>query len=179
MALLGVCPDCGYKFTLEQALTDAAARQALGAALAIAPTLGSRIIQYMGLFSPAKRAMRMDALANRLGELGTAIQSAEVQRDGSSWAAPLEYWRDGLDITLAARDKLRLPLADHNYLFSIVANMSQKASGQQEQKKEQRLRNRPQKTEQPGPQKVDVAARKALAAQHLGGLLGRKKGGAQ
>lgn len=177
MAIHGVCPDCGYKFTLEQALTDATARQALAAALEIAPALATRVVQYLGLFSPAKRAMRMDALANRLSELASVLKAATVERDGRAWAAPLEYWREGLDVVLAARDKLRLPLTDHGYLFSVVANISMKASGQQEQKREEQLRQRPA-AEGPrsGPKKVDEVTRKARGQQQSAVLRGALKG---
>ncbi|MBI3771436.1 MAG: hypothetical protein HY272_01835 [Gammaproteobacteria bacterium] len=177
MGVMGVCPDCGFKFTLDAALQDAHARQALAAALEIAPSLASRIVAYMGLFSPGCRAMRMDALAARLNELAAAIKAAEVQRDGRSWAAPLDYWREAIDHMLGTRDKLRLPLKDHGYLFAVVANMSMKAAGQKEQKIEQQRRVRPEGNRTGTPQPVDQAARRALADQHLAKIRGRKHSG--
>jgi len=156
MAIRGVCPECGIKFLLHMALDDAAARQALMSALEIAPSLAGRIIKYLGLFSPGERAMRMDALAARLEELAAAIKNAEVERDGRTWSAPLDYWRDGIDHMLNTRDKLRLPLKDHNYLFAIVANTSMKVAGKKEARREKQRKDHPE-GERSGMQKVGNA----------------------
>jgi len=176
MAIRGVCPDCGFKFPLQLALTDADARQALLSALEIAPSLSGRIIQYLSLFSPGDRAMRMDALAARLKELAKAIKNAEVEREGRTWSAPLDYWRDGIDHMLNTRDKLRLPLKDHGYLFAIVANTSMKVAGKKEAKKEHQRKHH-QKGERSGMQKAGdhLASGKSKVKDIKASLTGSKQ----
>jgi hypothetical protein len=44
MPLFGICPHCQGKFSLEQALTDGEARQALAAALALPGALAPLVV---------------------------------------------------------------------------------------------------------------------------------------
>lgn len=181
MAVMGVCPDCGFKFPLALAVQDTRAREALVAALEMSPKLAGRIIDYLGLFSPSNRAMRMDALANRLDELSTAIGRAEVVRDGQTWAAPLDYWRDALDEMRGKRDTLRLPLKDHNYLFAMVANRAMGAAGKKEAQVEHQRQHYP-KGERKGMQKVGktlkTAEEKAQAKVNMKEVKSQLKRGA-
>ena len=109
MAITGVCPSCGYKFALQLALQEARSRKALLACLKIAPSLADRLIVYLELFSPGERVLRKDKLANLLEELAENLQKAQVERNGTVWAAPLDTWKAALDSVLARRSDLTLP----------------------------------------------------------------------
>jgi len=144
MAIKSVCGSCGYIQPLQAGLQDARSRTAMGACLRIAPSLADRLIVYLELFSPGERAIRSDRLANLLEELSNGLQAAEIERDGRVWSAPLESWLIAFDAVIAQRSKLTLPLPNHGYLYSILANNAAKYQGKQEKKKEQRAQSKSQ-----------------------------------
>ena len=50
------CPTCRTRFPVESGITDEAARQA-AAALRLPPSIGDRVLRYLGCFRPARRAL--------------------------------------------------------------------------------------------------------------------------
>lgn len=132
------CPACGATHSLEALLTDAAAREAVAAALALPAPLGDRLLRYLGLFRPAKRALSWDRAAKLLAELHGLIQAGEISRRGRVWPAPLPYWQQALDAVLEQRAKLQLPLGSHGYLLEIIAGVAARAEQAAELKTEQR-----------------------------------------
>jgi|GEM_PF-1423582 len=134
MPIPGVCPSCGAKFDLAHALTDADARKALAAALALPAPLAKLVIPYLSLHAPQGRAVSMGKLARLLRDLTALVTSGHVERKRISHAAPLELWQQGIEQTLAARDagSLILPLADHAYLMEVVWRLAVKAAGRAE-----------------------------------------------
>jgi hypothetical protein len=124
------CPCCGAVSSLEGLLTDAAARQAVAAALELPAGLGERLLRYLGLFRPQGRALAWDRAARLLEELRAAIDAGQIERNGQTWPAPLDYWRLALDQMLDGRPNLALPLKSHGYLYEIIAGMARKAGEQ-------------------------------------------------
>jgi hypothetical protein len=122
------CPCCGAQNSLEALLTDAAARQAVAAALAL-PGLGDRLTRYLGLFRPTGgRGLTWDRVARLLEELNAALAAGQVERHGQVWPAPLDYWKIALDQMLDNRPTLTLPLKTHGYLYEVVTGLSRKAT---------------------------------------------------
>lgn len=132
------CPSCAAIFPIDAALTDEQARQAVAAALKLPAPLGDRILRYLGLFRPATRALSWDRATNLLTELLVPIQAGQVTRDGTTRPAPLELWTAALDAVLESRDRLRLPLKSHGYLFEVASAMADKAAGRHERQAETR-----------------------------------------
>lgn len=130
------CPACGACGAIEFFLMDASAREAVRAAFGLPAPLGRQVMSYIGLFRPMQRALTWDRVEKLLAELLEPIQAAQVTRNGIVRPAPVEYWKEALDQVLTNRAKLNLPLKSHGYLFEIVANMSGKAAGAQEQQQE-------------------------------------------
>lgn len=122
-----ICPCCGAQNSLEALLTDAAARQAVAAALAL-PGLGDRLVRYLGLFRPPGRGLTWDRVARLLDELNAALAAGQIERHGQTWPAPLDYWKLALDQILDSRPTLTLPLKSHGYLYEILVGLSRKAS---------------------------------------------------
>lgn len=118
------CPCCAARFPIEAALTDEQARQAVATALQLPDSLGDRLLRYMALFRPAKRALSWDRATRLLGQALTMMQAGEIERKGKAWRAPEWAWREGLEQVLARRDKLDLPLTSHGYLLEIVAGIA-------------------------------------------------------
>lgn len=124
------CPCCGSINSIEALLTDAAARQAVAAALELPAGLGERLLRYLGLFRPQGRALAWDRAARLLEELRAAIDAGQIERHGQTWPAPLDYWRLALDQMLDSRPTLALPLKSHGYLYEIIAGLARKAGEQ-------------------------------------------------
>lgn len=152
MPVNGVCPDCGHKFPLQQALADAEARQALAAALELPAPLAKLVPAYLALLSPPGKAIAMPKLARLLRDLTEQVTSAQVTRNRITHAAPLELWRMGIEETLAARDagSLILPLADHNYLAEVVWRLAAKSKGRRTQTDDNRPLHPSHRVVQPG-----------------------------
>lgn len=132
------CPACGAEMTLDVAVAHEGARAATLTALELPAALGKQLIAYVSLFRPPKRQLSHDRLAAILGELLPMIQSAQIERNGRTWPAPIEYWRAGIEAMLAKRDadRLQLPLKSHGYLLEIIAGMANAAEGKAETKRE-------------------------------------------
>ncbi|MDH4275637.1 MAG: hypothetical protein OEW08_11400 [Gammaproteobacteria bacterium] len=178
MAVGGVCPSCGAKFPLEAALQDARARQALAGALKIDARLADPLLTYLGLFSTADgRAVRMDKLVRVISEVAEPIAAAKLEHNRRVWPAPIEYWREALEATLAQRDKLKLPLNGHGYLFSIVASIAARADGNKERRAETAKQNRAH-TGKPAAAVGEIIDRQTKSADGRKMLKDAVKGGA-
>lgn len=164
------CPCCGAVASLEALLTDRAAREAVGVALAFPAGLGDRLLRYLGLFRSQGRALGWDRVARLLNELNEAVSARQVERNGQVWAAPLEAWQVALDQILDSRPTLILPLKSHGYLYEILAGLARKAGEQRAARAEiadERARAR-QGDRQGGPQSAAVLAQNA---KNIGGML--------
>jgi hypothetical protein len=131
------CPACGATFSLDAIIGHEGAREAVLVALQLPAPLGKTLIQYIGLFRPAQRALSMDRLAKLLNELLPMISKAQIERNGTIYAAPVDYWRNAMETMLASRDKLTLPLKSHGYLLEVIAAAAEKTAAKAEQQHEQ------------------------------------------
>lgn len=134
------CAACGATSSLDAAVAHDDAAQALNTALGMTP-IGRLLVQYLGLFRPAKSALSFDRVNTLLNELLPIIQTGQLDRGGRTWSAPMSYWQGALEQVLAARPRLTLPLKGHGYLYEIVAGMSNKAEAVVEAKTEETRRN--------------------------------------
>ena len=136
------CPVCRNTLTVETVFAHQDVRDAIQALIDVHPE-GGRLLRpmlgYVGLFAPAKTAMRFGRIAAVLREITEHIRSASVSLDGRTYAAPMDYWRQAMEEMLARRDTgaLRLPLSSHIYLFRIVVGYSEKAESKAEARQEQ------------------------------------------
>lgn len=134
------CPACGACGSIEFFLRDAAERRSLVAALKLPPSLADRVVAYLALFRPGKRALTWDRVERILAELMAPIGAAQVERHGRIWAAPLASWEQAFDELLGKRESLRLPLKSHGYLFEIIVGIAQRAEARGEMREEARRR---------------------------------------
>lgn len=131
-----VCPVCQAEFSLEAALNDRAARDAIVLAFRMTE-IGDVLISYVQLFKPAKRALSLSKLEKMLTELVPIVTAGKVSVQGTEYPAPQAYFRQAMETMLASRESLILPLSNHRYLFKIIAGYTQKANGQAERANEQ------------------------------------------
>jgi hypothetical protein len=178
------CPSCGAVYPIEHGLTDAAARAALAAALAMPSGIANLVIPYLGLHAPAGRKVQMAKLARVIDELVALINAGEVSRRSESRPAPLPAWSAGLAEVLKMRDagSLELPLQGHGLLCEIVFRQATKAGAQQAASSRpmhpsHRPAEIPSTPGLPAPEPTqappDWASAKRSGAQHVGALLGK------
>jgi hypothetical protein len=134
------CPTCGAEMSLDVLLAHEGARDAVLAALRLPAPIGKQLIQYVSMFRPPKRQLSWARLSLLLADLLPPISAAQVERNGRTWPAPLEYWKAALEQMVQLRDegKLQLPLKSHGYLFTVIVGMSEKAEAKGEAKTEAR-----------------------------------------
>lgn len=150
------CAACGSVTSLDACVNHEGARAALAAALQVSPQLATALVRYIGLFRPAKRQLTMDRVARLLGELLPAIQAGRIERNGITYAAPVENWREAIEQMTASRAKLRLPLKNHGYLFEILSGMGERAEAAAERSREAQRRYTPRmvQTEESTPSRA-------------------------
>lgn len=136
------CPACGAGASLDALVGHAAAREHLLAAYRLSGRLGDLVLTYFGLFRPPARELSMQRVAALAETLLPTIAAGRVQRQGRTWAAPLDAWLAALDTVIAARDAgtLKLPLKSHGYLLAIIAGQADQVEGRQEAAREDRRR---------------------------------------
>ena len=126
-----VCPICQSEYPLAAAMNDVAARQAVVKAFSLTQ-MGDRLIAYVALFKPAKQALSMVRLAKLLDSLVDQVKAGQIKKNGTTYAAPQQYWMQAIDQMLGNRQALSLPLKNHNYLIAIIANMGEKVEAKKE-----------------------------------------------
>lgn len=117
------CPCCGEQFPFEAGFADADGKQLAALFAKLDPKLGRAVLGYLRLFSPAKRGLRMTKAIRLVEDLLHLVESGQVQRDarvGDSKPAPPRLWTAGIEQMLVQRERLQLPLENHNYLRAVV-----------------------------------------------------------
>lgn len=117
------CPCCGENFPFEAGFADADGKQLAALFAKLDPKLGRAVLNYLRLFSPAKRGLRMTRAIRLVEELLALVEAGQVQRDArttESKPAPPRVWAAGIEQMVTGRDRLQLPLENHNYLRAVV-----------------------------------------------------------
>lgn len=118
-----LCPCCGETYPIEAGFIDEDGKRLAALFAGMEPKLGRSILSYLRLFSPAKRGLRTAKAIKLIEELMTLVDSGQVQRDARTndyRAASVNTWVCGIEQMLEARDRLQLPLDNHNYLRTVV-----------------------------------------------------------
>lgn len=165
-----ICPVCGAFGAPEIFLGEAVRREAIAKALRMPAPLATQIQAYIGLFRPAQRGHSLDRVERLMGELLVPIEAGKVRVNGRDWPAPIEVWKEALDQMLARRERLTLPLKNHNYLFEVVAGESDKVEAKTERQREEQLKHQVRTGPKPGsiPQGYDPMAAWKRDMERLG-----------
>ena len=131
------CPACRNPLTAEIVLANEAVRECIVLLMEAHPSASGLLrplLSYLGLFAPAKNAIRYERMATLLEDIVPMIKTCEVVRNGQRMTAPLEYWRQGLEevVSRGHGGMLKLPLTSHGYLLECVVQQVTKAKAQGE-----------------------------------------------
>lgn len=136
------CPVCRNPLTWDVVFAHVGVREAM-IALVNAHADGKRLLRpmltYIGLFAPAKTAMRYERVASLANELVEMMRPATIQLNGRIWPAPAEYWQIAFEEVVKrahSAQGLRLPLNSHGYLLEVLAGLGNKAEAQAENLRE-------------------------------------------
>ncbi len=125
------CPNCGAIASLDLLVSNTQAGQAFAAALEVPPQLKGLMLKYLGLFRPKTRELDFGRATTLLKDITPRINKGELSYNRVTTPAPIEAWQWGITEMLARRDKggLKLPMSNHNYLYSIVQDYDPRIHG--------------------------------------------------
>lgn len=137
------CPSCGAEMSLDVCLAHEGLRQCYADMLRLTAPMPEQLFRYTNLFKPRKTRMRPERFAKLANELIAGIQAESINYNGRDWHVPITLWQSAFE-TLQARvetGKISLPLGNHNYLYTILADLSDKAEAVVEKEQEQNRRH--------------------------------------
>lgn len=158
------CPDCGTQGHVSTFFAEDDGKRLAAIMAGLPPDLGRAVIGYLGLFKPAKTALRMARaakLAAELAELASAPTVCRDERSGVRRPCTPSTWAAGIEQMLAQRAALTLPLDGHGYLRAVVFGLADKADAAAERQKEEQLRV----GKRPGSASVQTATESPLENQ--------------
>lgn len=138
-AMQVTCPTCAVDFPIEAGFADADGKRLAALFADMEPTLGRAVLGYLRLFKPAKSGLRMARSIKLVQELLVLVNAGSVCRDergGVRRPASPATWTAAIEQILATRDKLVLPLQNHNYLRAIAFAIADSADAAVERKTE-------------------------------------------
>lgn len=132
------CPHCSGGFDLIQAWQDEDARRFTALITSLPPKAIKPCFIYLKhCFKPTKQALRWSKLLKLLQELTPMIQDAQIKRNGTFYRVPLERWVTTMQgLVESPPETLKLPLKDHAYLLTILANQAEQVAGKAESRAE-------------------------------------------
>ncbi|MEX2524476.1 MAG: hypothetical protein WD750_05930 [Gammaproteobacteria bacterium] len=135
------CPNCALTFPLIAGVNDADARK-FAAVMGELPSPVTRpLIEYLQLFKPPKSGLRWKKMLSVTCDIAGEIIAGEIRYDRRTLPAGVEQWAAGMQDMAERRDKLSLPLTSNGYLRKIVFGLADKAQGEAEREREERVRS--------------------------------------
>lgn len=133
------CPSCSESFPIAAGFLEADGKR-FGMLLAgMEPALGRAVLEYLALFSPGKQKLRLTKAIKLVADLDALVSEITVCRDergGIRRPVTTSHWVAGIEQMLEKRQVLTLPLANHNYLRSVVFGIADQASADAEIRRE-------------------------------------------
>mgnify|MGYP005854276969 CR=1 FL=1 len=123
------CPSCGAVTSLEAAANDKSARQVAVFFGKLPPRVASALPSYLAMFRPSKQGLRWGRVEKILSELAPMILEGFVENrrrcrpSAEIWAAAIQQ---------VAERSLNRPLANHNYLKKVAADLFERADARWE-----------------------------------------------
>lgn len=168
-SLTSTCAVCGAEESLDsiilRLIDDDQVRRLIADVMNKSLPLGGLVVRYLRLHKPAKQRLRMERVAQVLGELVPDLQRGFITRKHREWQAPAEAWKLALQSVFDAAEKrtLTLPLDGNAYLYEILMRMADKAEATAERDQQQAAKHR---STPPSPAASVGAASAAMQPMH-------------
>ena len=141
--MLASCPSCAFQGEIEAFFADGDGKRLAAIMAELPPECARALMGYLRLFKPAKTGLRPARWLKLSSQVLDLVRAGSVCRDERSGvrrpATPL-LWAEGMEIMLAQRDSLTLPLETHGYLRAVVFGLADKADAAIERQKEAHAR---------------------------------------
>lgn len=121
------CPCCDAIFNIEEGFTAIEGKKLAALLAGVEPLLGKAILSYLRLFSSTKRGLKLTKAIKLVDDLLTLVKTGTVMRDArtnEAKKATIEIWVAAIEQMIEQRDKLTLPLSNHNYLRAVTWNIA-------------------------------------------------------
>ena len=151
------CPSCGATASADAYNNDARARELLALAVTFPQPVAKVLLNYLALFRPEKTALSWSRALTLARELHALVSAGAIQVD-KKVARPCNphQWAAGIEEMLARRDRLIIPMKNHNYLKEIVYEAANRADAKNEAAYHQAAQSGNLRSYQPkGPEPLD------------------------
>lgn len=139
------CPACGAELTMAQLFSHEDTHAAFARLASFSIPLGSLVLQYCTLFSPAKTRLTVPKQVKLILQLLPDLERRAITHRGRDWTVPLSVWAQAIDQMLTARTagRLDLPMKGHAYLYAILVGLADKVEAIAEVQAEAKVRSAP------------------------------------
>lgn len=122
----GTCQTCGTVAPIEWFLAEAEHRQICAALIELPKDVQAVVFHYLGLFRPVTgRAIAAKKAGRLLVEIKSMVGTGYVQIDKKpARPCPPRIWAKAIEQMVERRDRLNLPMPNHNYLKSIAYELA-------------------------------------------------------
>ena len=98
------CPVCGTELDLAVLFSHEHDQRALARLASVSIPLGSRVLQYLALFTPPKQRLTAAKKIKLILQLLPDLERQAITHKGRDWSVPLDAWALAFDQMLASRD---------------------------------------------------------------------------
>ncbi|HRQ63916.1 MAG TPA: hypothetical protein PKZ76_03480 [Xanthomonadaceae bacterium] len=134
------CPNCAVSFPLELGFVELDGKKLAAVFAELEPPLGKAVLDYLGLFKPAKSGLRLSRALVIAQEVSAMARAGTVEWDGNRRDCIPAFWVECIEQMLARRAELSLPLSNNNYLRKIVFAHADRAEARAEIQREESRR---------------------------------------
>lgn len=130
----GTCQTCGTVAPIEWFLSETEYRQICAVLVELPKDIQPVVFHYLGLFRPATgRAIQVTKATRLLSEIKALVTAGHVQVDRKVARPCLpRIWAQAIEQMVERRDRLSLPMPNHNYLKTITYDLADQADAQAE-----------------------------------------------
>ncbi len=130
-----ICPGCGAIASAESWMNDGNCRDTLFVISRLPSPLPKTTLGYLSLFRPGQRALGWKKALRLAGEIDQLVSRGFVSVKGQvdRNCSPV-IWAQAMESMVEQRDRLNLPMPNHNYLRKVAYDMADRADYKNEQK---------------------------------------------
>jgi hypothetical protein len=130
----GTCQTCGTVAPIEWFLSETEHRQLAGLLVKLPKDVEKVVLHYLGLFRPVKgRALQARKATRLLAEISALVATGHVQIDRRvARPCPPAIWAQAMEQMVERRDRLTIPMPNHNYLKTIAWDLADQADARAE-----------------------------------------------
>lgn len=146
----GTCQTCGTVAPIEWFMADTEYRRICAILVELPKDVQPVVFHYLGLFRPVTgRAMQAKKATRLLSEIKALVAAGHVQVDRKvARPCPPRLWAQAIEQMIERRDRLSLPMPNHQYLMKIAWDLADQADAAAEQ---QSRTQRVTRAASPGP----------------------------